>query len=206
MSVKYAVSAQTRKNWLVDASLLASAVLAALSGVYFLFLPTNGYQGGRNPLANVTILFARHTWDDLHTWSGVVMIAIAAMHLVLHWPWVVNMVRRTIKQLTGGCGCMNSRGRINLAINAIVAISFLLTAVSGIYFLFVTGNRWSPDPQFLFSRLTWDLIHTWSGVTLIAAAVMHFAIHWKWITKVTHKMFQNLAPAPSGGSEASLAR
>ena len=38
--------------------------------------------------------------------------------------------------------------------------------------------------MFLFSRTTWDLIHTWAGVTLIAAAVIHLAIHWRWIVKV----------------------
>jgi hypothetical protein len=31
------------------AALIISAVAAAFSGIYFLFLPTGGYQGGRNP-------------------------------------------------------------------------------------------------------------------------------------------------------------
>jgi hypothetical protein len=40
----------------------------------------------------------------------------------------------------------------------------------------------------LFSRITWDLIHTWSSVTLILAGLLHFAIHWKWALKVTRKV------------------
>jgi hypothetical protein len=68
--------------------------------------------------------------------------------------------------------------------------------------MFVTGNRWSPDPMILFSRTTWDLIHTWSGVALIVAAVIHFAIHWRWVTKVTRNVVGSLGPRPaqSGGA------
>jgi hypothetical protein len=155
-------------------------------------------------MANTVILFDRHTWDDLHTWSGIAMIAIAVFHLAVHWPWVVNMVRRTLKEFSGQCGCMNLRGRFNLWLNAVVALSFLLTAISGIYFLFVPGGRWAANPLILFTRATWDLIHTWAGVTLIAAATVHFAIHWKWIVKVTRNLFISHPSAPAAPALAPL--
>jgi len=182
------VSKQTRNNWLIDAALFGSAVIAALSGIYFVLLPIVGYQGGRNPWAGIEILFTRHTWDDLHTWSGVIMIAAAAIHLTVHWSWVANMTRRAFKEIMGSKRQMNARGRWNLIINAVVAVSFILAALSGVYFLFAPGGHATADPMFLFSRTIWDLIHTWAGVTLIAAAVVHFAIHWKWVTKVTHNL------------------
>jgi len=182
------VSKQTQRNWWIDATLFGSAIIAALSGIYFLYLPIGGFKGGRNPLYNVQILFNRQTWDDLHTWGGVVMIIAAIVHLAIHWPWVVSMVRRIWNELTGKCSSMNSHGRLNLLLNAIVAASFVLAAISGLYFLFVPGGRGAVDPMILFARNTWDLIHTWAGIALIAAGVTHFAIHWKWVTKVTHKM------------------
>jgi hypothetical protein len=49
---KQLVSKQTQKNWWIDAALFSSAVVAALSGIYFLYLPSGGFQGGRNPLYN----------------------------------------------------------------------------------------------------------------------------------------------------------
>lgn len=192
-----AVSKQTQKNWWINAALFSSAVVAALSGIFFLFLPSGGFQGGRNPLYNIQILFTRQTWDDLHTWGGVAMIAAAVIHLTIHWKWVTSMMRRTWNELTGKCGCMNPRGRWNLILNTVVAISFLFTAISGVYFLFVTDGRWAADPMVLFTRTTWDLIHTWAGVSFIAAAVIHLAIHWKWVTKVTRKMLGTVLPAPS---------
>ncbi len=190
---KPSVSPQTRRNWLIDAGLFISAVVAALSGIYFLYFPVSGFRGGRNPKYGIQILFERETWDDLHTWGGVAMIVIALIHLALHWPWVVNMTRRTFKELTGQCGCMNSRGRWNLILNLVVGLSGLLTAISGVYFLFVPGGRGVADPMLLFSRTTWDLVHTWAGVTMIAAAGIHFAIHWRWAINVTSKIVKSLA-------------
>ena len=198
MSNTNSVSTQTRKNWLIDASLFTSAIVASISGIYFLFLPAGGYRGGRNSTYDLQILFSRQTWDDLHTWGGVVMIAVALIHLALHWSWASNMLRRTIKELRGQCGCMNARGRWNLILNAVVSLSFALAAISGVYFLFFPGGRGMVDPLLVFSRTTWDLVHTWSGVTLIAAALVHFAIHWKWVTKVTRSLLGSASRRPMG--------
>lgn len=128
-------------------------------------------------------------------WGGVVMIAIAIIHLILHWSWVGNMTRRMIKELTGKNGIMNRRSLFNLFLNAVVALSFLVAAISSVYFLFVPGGRGIVDPMFLFSRVTWDLIHTWAGVTLIAAGVIHFGIHWRWVANVSTSISKGLIPA-----------
>jgi hypothetical protein len=198
------VSEQTQKHWWVNSALFTSAVLAALSGVYFLYLPTGGFHGGRNPLYNIQILFTRQTWDNLHTWGGVVMILAAIIHFTFHWSWVVSMAHRTWKELTGKCGCMNSRGQWNLILNAIVAISFMLTAISGVYFLFVPSGGRVADPMILFNRITWDLIHTWSAIVLIVSAVIHFVIHWKWVTKVTGKMIKMVFPSRLVSQQESI--
>jgi preprotein translocase subunit SecY len=202
MSKRIRMSMQTRNNWLIDAAVLVGGVLAALSGIYFLFLPSGGYQGGRNPMYGITILFSRQTWDDVHTWTGVWMIAAVVVHFAIHWKWVTMMSRRIANALLSRGTKLSRGGRFNLAIDAIVAISFLICAVSGIYFLLVpsgglhgsSNSGW--DPSFLFSRTTWDLIHTWSGTVLIAAVVVHFAIHWRWVKNVTARFFRSLLPQP----------
>jgi len=193
---------QTRKKWLLDAIIFLSGLVAALSGIYFLFVPSGGYQGGRNPMYGLTILFSRHTWDDLHTWSGVLMIAVAVLHFAIHWRWVKVMSKRTVKALLSRETKLAKGPRLNVAINALVAVSFLLTAVSGIYFLFAPsggfqgGRNTGWDPMFLFSRTTWDLIHTWAGVVFIGAAVVHLWIHWRWIKTMTKQFFLSLLPQP----------
>mgnify|MGYP005848907045 FL=1 len=202
MTKRPALSPQTRTNWLIDAALFVSALLAILSGVYFLFVTSGGYQGGRNPWYGITIFFDRATWDLLHTWGGALMIAVVAVHLALHWGWVKTMTRRVVNTLLRrACGL--SRGAaINVLVDAAIAVSFVLAAISGVYFLLTpTGGfeggrnvRW--DPGFLFPRTTWDIIHTWAGVVLIVAAVVHFVIHWRWIRNVTGKVFRTARRRP----------
>jgi hypothetical protein len=198
---KGTVSKQTRNNWLIDAAVFIGALVAAITGIYFLFLPSGGYQGGRNPMYGITILFGRHTWDDLHTWFGALMIAAVAIHFAIHWSWVKGTAKRMAKSVTGKGARMNQHGYFNVAIDAAVAIGFLLAAISGVYFIFAGSGR-AADPRFIFSRTTWDLIHTWSGVAMIVAAVIHFAIHWRWVTKVTAKVFRSLKPQPTPTGEA----
>jgi hypothetical protein len=197
------MSMQTRKNWIVDAAVFLGGIVAALSGIYFLFLPSGGYQGGRNPMYGITILFERHTWGDLHAWGGIVMIGAIAIHFAMHWQWVKRMSGRTLEALRPK-GMKLSRGAVfNVAIDALVALSFLACAVSGVYFLFAPsggfqgGGNPGWDPGFLFSRTTWDLVHTWSGVVLVIAAVVHFAIHWRWVKNVTARFFLSLLPQPA---------
>ena len=197
MSIMKSVSKSTRNNWLLDTTLFISAIFAMLSGIYFLYFPIGGYQGGRNPAYDLVIMFTRHTWDDLHTWSGVAMIMVVLIHLSLHWHWVVNMTRRMLKEIFTRSKTLNPRGRFNLGINITIGFSFLVTALSGIYFLFVPGGRSAADSILLFSRQTWDILHTWGGVVLILAAVIHFAIHWNWVIKVTRGIFSRLHRSPS---------
>jgi len=192
---------QTPK-WLLDATIFLSGLVAALSGIYFLLIPSGGYQGGRNPMYGVTILFSRHTWDGLHTWSGVLMIAVAVLHLAIHWRWVKVMGRHTVKALFSRETRLSKGPWLNVTINVVVAVSFLLTAVSGIYFLFTPsggfrgGRNAGWDPMFLFSRTTWDLIHTWAGMIFISTAMVHLGIHWRWVKTTTQQFFSSLPPQP----------
>lgn len=197
MNNKPQISPETRNRWWVDLFLLSSAIISALSGIYFLFLPTGGYKGGTNPFYNIQIIFTRTTWEDLHDWAGIVMIVVAALHIPLHWSWFVNIARRMVKEIKGTSEKMSARGRFNVWVNLTVALSFLVTALTGLYFFLVPGasHGSGADPLWLFNRTTWDLIHTWSSVVLISAAILHFAIHWKWVTKVTAKILRYFSPS-----------
>ena len=160
----------------------------------------------------ITILFGRHTWSDVHIWGGVLMIVAVAIHLAIHWEWVKRMSRRSVQSLRPA-GSKLSRGAwVNVGIDVLIAVSGLLCALSGIYFLFGPsggyqgGSNPGWDPGFLFSRTTWDLIHTWSGITMIVAAVLHFAIHWRWVKNVTVRFFVSLRPQPRVEHSTTMAR
>ncbi len=189
MENKRGVSSLTRNNWIMDAGLFLTALVTVLSGIYFLFLPDGGFMGGRNPWYGVRILFLRETWEWLHTWIGLGMVLIAIVHIIFHWKWVKSMFTRVVNRKAGE---MSGRGRYNLGLNTMTALSFLISALSGLYFLLTPGSEGgrNPDPMIIFTRTAWDMIHTWSSVVFILAAVLHFVIHWGWIVKVTKKVFR----------------
>lgn len=185
------ISTKTHQNWWLDAALFLSGIIATISGVYFLFF-TGGYQGGRNPLYDVTILMTRSAWDLWHTWTGMLMIAIATIHIVLHWNWIARAVSRTIKTMLTGQPRINGGAWMNIFINAVTGLSFLVTAVSGVYFMFFPGGPSRVETGLLFSRTTWDMLHTWGGVVLVLSGVAHFYIHWRWVVKVSRSVMNSL--------------
>jgi len=180
------IAPETRKMWWMNITLLGTALVTVLSGVYFLLF-SGGFRGGRNPWYGVELIFSRATWDNIHTWGGVLMITVATLHLVAHWPWFVRMGRRMISEIRGGCGCMNRYGRLNLALSLALGLLFVLAAVSGIVLLFLPQGR-EVAITLLWTRRSWDILHTWSGTLMIITAMLHIGIHWKWITKVTRNM------------------
>jgi hypothetical protein len=199
------VSRQTKRNWWIDALLFGSALIAAISGIYFLFLPSGGYRGGRNSLYNVQFLFTRQTWDDLHTWGGLAMISVSIIHLALHWKWVVAMSKRVFNEVFGHLGSVKSRGRWNLILDLVIGLSFLLAALSGVYFLSFPGGHGTVDPLIIFTRSTWDLIHIWAGLVLIAGAIFHLVLHWTWVCKVTSCLIPRASSSASASKAASAA-
>jgi hypothetical protein len=204
------LSTRTKLNWLLDAKVFLTALVASLTGIYFLVLPIGGYQGGRNSTFGITFLFKRSTWDDLHTWSGVLMIIAVLIHLIYHWNWVRSMFRRLINGLFGKPLKMSKGAQINLLINTAIGLGFVLTSISGVYFLLQPRGLGNPgnmasSAQFIFTSGTWDLIHTWSGVIMILAAIGHFIIHWGWIEKVTKGFFKVRSVSPSRTRVRTLA-
>lgn len=177
-----------RQNWWIDAMLALGAVVALLSSLYFLAFPIGGYQGGRNLNFARVVIFSRHTWDIIHTWSGVAMILAAVVHILIHWGWITGTIKRTWQVILGKREGFGKRLNYNIALDAVIGISFVICVISSVYFLiFVESGPVST--VFLFNKTTWDLIHTWSGVLMTITAILHIALHWKWIVNISRKMF-----------------
>ncbi|MCU0519096.1 MAG: DUF4405 domain-containing protein [Anaerolineae bacterium] len=84
-------------NYWLDIVVGLAFVLAAVTGIAFLFMGSGGYQGGRNALFQVAFLgIARDTWSDLHTLSSLVMTAGVGLHLVFHFNWIVCVTKRML--------------------------------------------------------------------------------------------------------------
>jgi hypothetical protein len=188
------LSASTLLRWATACLLSVFGAIATATGIYFLFSPSGGHQGGRNPLYDAGFLFSRGTWIDIHTWSGVAMVVLTLVHLVIHWRWLAEMTRRTGAVLVGRRKPFNRKVWVRLASVLAIALPFTAVIASSFYFLFSPGGSGarggSASVSFLLSRSTWDLVHTWASVIFIVALAVHLALRWKWLARVTPSVFR----------------
>jgi hypothetical protein len=86
-------------NYWIDVVIGIAFLLSIVSGLVLLFAPSGGYQGGRNAGYGRTVLLLGHqTWNDLHTWSSIVMAAGVLGHLLLHWNWLICMTKKLFRR------------------------------------------------------------------------------------------------------------
>ncbi len=94
---------KARINLAVDLTIGLAFVGEAISGfVLWLALPAGSYQGGRAVDTLRVFLLDRQMWRAVHDWLAVAMVAGVILHLVLHWNWVVCMVRNTWREAFPG--------------------------------------------------------------------------------------------------------
>jgi len=182
------VSTATLNRWWLFLLLSVTGIAIFFSSVYFLYFPV-GFQGGRNPDYGTIIVFGREMWDAIHLWSGIGMIIAMVIHIAVHDRWILAMYKRLFHGKSKGIKSLNGKARFNILLDVVAALSFLIVAISGVVLLVLpSGRSVEVVDGFLLSKTTWDIIHTWSGVVMLIAAILHFYIHWKWIIKVTGRV------------------
>jgi len=91
---------KAKVNYLLDIVIGLSFLMAGITGVAFLFMGSDGYQGGRNPgFSTMWLGLARETWSDLHTLGSLVMMAGVGLHLVLHFKWLACVTKQMLPKL-----------------------------------------------------------------------------------------------------------
>ena len=86
-----------------------------------------------------------------------------------------------------------NKAKINYFIDALMLISFIITAFTGliIFFFLPSGVRQGRYQEFLgIIKETWTTIHDWVGIIMILLVLFHFVLHWKWIVCMTKSMFR----------------
>lgn len=79
---------------------------------------------------------------------------------------------------------MSIRPKWNLALDAIIAVAFLVTAGSGLVFFFNLAGHGNAAEAWLLTRDAWRSLHDWFGLAMIAGVGLHLLVHWKWIVNV----------------------
>jgi hypothetical protein len=132
-------------------------------------------------------------WNLLHEICGTLMLAISAIHLVLHWDWVKAVVlRRTLHPAK----TVRRNRTTDLWLFAI-AVS---CAVTGITVWALPGIL--PAPLGLALN-EWRDLHNWAGTAMFVILGTHLTLHWKWIVSQFRRQTKERAISPLRNSARS---
>jgi len=76
---------------------------------------------------------SRHEWGFIHSWASVALLLVLAIHVVLHWEWIVSMVgRRFVSEHATGRSRPARAGFITATILIAVVGSFAVATHLGV--------------------------------------------------------------------------
>jgi hypothetical protein len=118
---------KAKMNYWVDVGIGFAGAISALSGLVFL-LPGD--------LASGILGLSYQTWNAIHTWSSLAVIAGVGAHLALHWQRMVAMTKQMLsspsrqgaKEPASGLAYGGEQGR-SLSRRAFLALGGAATAV-----------------------------------------------------------------------------
>ena len=121
-------------NFTVDCLGFAAFVLLTATGVLMRYVLPPG--SGRS-----TTIWGldRHEWGDIHFWIAIAFFAALALHLFLHWRWIVALMSGRPRE---GSGARVALGTLGLATCLALAISPFLSPVER-----AGGEHAAPHPH-----------------------------------------------------------
>jgi cytochrome b len=117
------------------------------------------------------------TGDTIHEWLGLGFFITAMAHLLLHWGWVTNSIKKFFKK-------MPALTRINSIVDFLIFVAFTVITFTGI----MMSKSVLPTLGISASRGgAWKQIHSLASDATVFLVATHFALHWSWITGVLHR-------------------
>jgi hypothetical protein len=108
-------------NFTIDCLGFAGFVLLTATGVLMRYVLPPG--SGRS----TTIwTLDRHEWGSIHFWIAIAFLAVLALHLFLHWRWIVTLMSGRPRE---GSGARLALGTVGLAALLALAIAPFLSPV-----------------------------------------------------------------------------
>ncbi len=86
--------------------------------------------------------------------------------------------------------------KLNYALDVVIAVAFLMSAITGIAFLVMGSGGYQGGRNVHFAttfiglnRTIWSDLHTLASLVMIAGIVVHLVLHWNWIVCTTRRIF-----------------
>jgi len=115
---------RSKLNFILDAIAFAGFVFVTTTGVLMRYV----LPPGSRRFSTIWGL-DRHGWGDIHFWISIAFLCLLAMHLLLHWRWIVNILRGKPKE---GSGFRAGLGIVGVVSLLALAIAPLLSPIDTI--------------------------------------------------------------------------
>jgi hypothetical protein len=147
-------------NFWIDAIAFALFVFLVATGVLMEFLLPAG-SGHSTTIWGLD----RHQWGSVHFWISVGFLTAMALHVYLHWKWVVSVVRGRPRE---GSGARAGLGILGLVALLAIAAAPLVTPVERGNTRNVAEPRWglSTESELIQGSMTLGDVMEVTGVTL----------------------------------------
>ncbi len=146
---------------------------------------------GLGPTGNYIFVFGfpRYSWVDIHSWLSIGFMVIIIVHLLLHWRWILETIKRTKNYLSKKMWYTLER----YSTVVILFILFIFQAISGfvVWLILPRGvldyYNMKNDISATFlglQRNEWVDLHAWVAVAALAVVIIHIIIHWRWVVNM----------------------
>ena len=125
---------RTTLNAVIDAGAYVGLVALATTGLMLRYQMPPG-SGGLHGMGSgegagsrpVTVVWglSRHEWGSVHYWIALLLMGVLAVHLILHWKWILCVLHG--KPHTGASGSRFALGVAGLLLMSLLAAAPLLT-------------------------------------------------------------------------------
>jgi len=97
---------RAKLNAIVDTVAFFALLLSVLTGIIpWKVLPSGGGgpRAGQEAAHALFLGLERGAWRDLHTYAGLALAALIAIHLLLHWKWIRCVPRFFMQEKARTC-------------------------------------------------------------------------------------------------------
>jgi hypothetical protein len=190
-------------NYFLDI-VLAMSIIATLASSYILWFVLPRGQGahfgmcahqGMGITGNYYTVFGwpRYIWIDIHNWASVVLLCLIILHIIMHWNWVIETLKRAKAYFSGP---VRKVGEQFIA-SVTLLILFVADCFTG-FVIWLILPRGALDYYNMLSgmgrtfwglqRNVWVDIHVWLATLIVAIVIIHIILNWRWLVDVSKKI------------------
>jgi len=112
------------------------------------------------------------TGGATHEWLNLTFVAAIIVHLVKHWDWIGTNLRRNPM-------AMPRLLKVNLLLSIVSFVVLVMMALSGLMISRHVLGASAAAPR----GSAWRELHETFANVLFILVGLHFALHWKWISR-----------------------